>query len=176
MSRINRVPRGLQDLLGSHNLGVNPADMSEQVRPTIDMFPHWAGERLTTFRTTSADIAGTGTAQTYQIPNGEAWIPLFISTTIQGFESVGDQASISIRIGQIGMQQGGLISATTRIATSGLVTAIQVGQQISARYDFKQRIQFNSGCGFQSAVEALVLVGAGPLQLSLEMIYYRLQV
>lgn len=38
MSRINRPPNGLQQLLGSQNFGDNPNELEKSVQPTLDMF------------------------------------------------------------------------------------------------------------------------------------------
>lgn len=46
MSRINRPPFGLQQLLGSQNFGKNPPDLAQVVQPTIDLTPFYGAGLL----------------------------------------------------------------------------------------------------------------------------------
>jgi len=80
MSKINRVPRGLQDLLGSSNQGENPAESLREVRPTFDMFPFWASERLRVKNTGSFN-PGKAAPLFFTVPTNELWFVQSISST-----------------------------------------------------------------------------------------------
>jgi len=81
MSRINRVPRGLQDLLGSTNQGDNPSDLLPDVRATFDIFPFWAVERLRVAFKSSVNPS-TIASQFHIIPDNEMWLVKVITTTV----------------------------------------------------------------------------------------------
>lgn len=46
MSRINRPPLGLQQILGSQNFGVNPTELKQDVQPTVDLLPFYGAGLL----------------------------------------------------------------------------------------------------------------------------------
>lgn len=74
MSRINRVPFGLQDLLGSTNFGDNPSELAPVVAPTLDLNLWLASERREA--TYGNLVAGTsdGVGGQLVVPEGEMWI------------------------------------------------------------------------------------------------------
>lgn len=82
MSQINRPPIGLQSLLGSKNFGQNPSDLSQQVLPTVDLFPFWATQQLR-FAKEEQTTAGGDNAPvvSIQVPEGETWA--VISATME---------------------------------------------------------------------------------------------
>lgn len=57
MSKINRPPLGLQQLLGSQNFGTNPADLEGKVRPTIELLPFYGAGVLRHAQTSGARVA-----------------------------------------------------------------------------------------------------------------------
>jgi len=74
MSLINRVPKGLQDLLGSKNFGKNPAELLQQVRAAVDLLPFWAVEKINFARTIGGGAITAGSAATSTaVPTGEIW-------------------------------------------------------------------------------------------------------
>lgn len=82
MSGINRLPKGLQEFLGNTAAGINPSDLMQQVRPTVDMQPFWEAEGLRqTFRTGSVSQSGSSVFLD-AVPAGEVWIPLWMSGEI----------------------------------------------------------------------------------------------
>lgn len=73
MSRINRVPFGLQDLLGSQNFGDNPSELSSVVAPVLDMLPFLSAERYS-YSYQSGNISNNGAmASGISVPDGEIW-------------------------------------------------------------------------------------------------------
>lgn len=73
MSRINRVPRGLQDLLGNINQGENPDELLEGVRAGFDIQPLWLLERLRTRRVTGTNPTNF-TQYQITVPTNELWL------------------------------------------------------------------------------------------------------
>lgn len=78
MSRINRLPWGLQNLLGSTAQGDNPSNLEESVRPILDVTPHYELERLNSQSVSGANTA-IGGSETITIPDGEVWEIVTIS-------------------------------------------------------------------------------------------------
>jgi hypothetical protein len=72
MSRINRVPFGLQDLLGSQNFGDNPSELSGVVAPTLDMGMFLTAER-TNYAYKAVAISNNGLVTSFVVPEGEVW-------------------------------------------------------------------------------------------------------
>lgn len=76
MARINRLPHGLQDLLGNTNLGINPAELLEAVRPSVDLWALWTAERVSYTEESVANVFGTQfDSIDITVPVGELWIP-----------------------------------------------------------------------------------------------------
>lgn len=73
MSRINRVPLGLQDLLGSQNFGDNPSELGSVVAPTLDMTNFLRAERRWFAQASAFAIAVDGQVTAIQVPQGEIW-------------------------------------------------------------------------------------------------------
>lgn len=74
MTQITRVPRGLQDFLGSQAFGKNPSELGDVVAPVLEMSPFlgiekekWHGEGFAPFNTTPANVSVV-------VPDGELWL------------------------------------------------------------------------------------------------------
>lgn len=78
MTQITRVPKGLQDLLGTKQLGKNPGELAQSVIPQLDLFPFYAAERLT-WKRTNSPVSAAGNGPGFTIPVGEIWIPVGMS-------------------------------------------------------------------------------------------------
>jgi hypothetical protein len=175
MSRINRVPFGLQDLLGSVNLGVNPSDMAEQVRGEIDLFPHWASERLTIIDQTGVQYAGTGivAALTFTIPNGQAWIPVTTFSSIN-FEIVGQQAAWAFQVNRVPNLGNPLLSGAVSYEAKDPVTSIQIGQITRLIHNWPRRVLFGAGTTFAVRLDMVNQNGGADPTIIHRMLYYRL--
>lgn len=87
MSQINRVPQGLQDLLGSKNFGDNPAELSQVVAPTTDLSKFYEAERRSWFQPiTSINMTAEGAITSLAVPEGQLWFVQAIGTrwSVQG--------------------------------------------------------------------------------------------
>jgi hypothetical protein len=178
VSRINRVPVGLQDLLGSQNLGRNPADLDQVVRPGVDMFPFWGLERMTWFRTAAVTVSTTGQAATTTIPQGEAWIPLTATCLLNGCQS-GDTFGMSIRataVGDPSRDANNIANATSIFDTPaafGPIT-LAVGANLRLGFAWPQRILYRSGAVFSMNVDTIVVAATNP-EAIFNLVYYRLE-
>jgi len=175
MSRINRVPKGLQDLLGSQNLGVNPSDLSAIVQTMHDMFPHWAADRLTTYRSPTATAAANTNVNSIVIPNGEAWIPIEASVDCEQ-TGVGDAISYSFGWTREGLnnQSGGVSTALLySVMYQNRRTAAVIGERSGIAMTFPMRVQFGGTVTFTTRCYDYVVAGAGST-LTTSLTYYRL--
>lgn len=71
-SLIQGLPTGLLDLLGIKSTGRNPRLLLDEVRPVVDIFSLYSGNRLEPIAT-SAALAAVGDGATITVPAGEAW-------------------------------------------------------------------------------------------------------
>ncbi len=75
MSKVNQVPVGLQAFLGSKNLGRNPDELLNEIRPVVDIFPFLSG-----YQQTSSNSSGTANTDNFSltvtVPDGEIWLPI----------------------------------------------------------------------------------------------------
>lgn len=173
MSRINRVPFGLQDLLGSQNLGVNPSDMAQQVAPTLDLFPFWSAERLTMYTDTAVEVTARGAYLAYTVPLGEAWIPLWWSGALPGFEAAGQE--IRFTLNMLTFPNIALSASNVSVATTGVFVATAVGEVLRLPYSFPQRTMHLSGTQFRLLVDHYDANGAANVFIQHTLCYVRLE-
>jgi hypothetical protein len=88
VTEINRQPQGLSDFLLVRAGGLNPDDLSQSVRPTIDIEPYYQPDRL---RAASVNFNNAGTLDFIAVPEGEIWkvlgfgVEIDPATSTQGF-------------------------------------------------------------------------------------------
>jgi len=159
-SRINRVPRGLQDLLNSVNLGVNPSDLSLVVQPTVNLYPFWASEKLAMYGEIGVAPAANTDVQTYIVPNNQAWMPITWSLRAT-LVTVGDVISFGGRIEQNGMAQAGTIFAEGVFEMwHDRYVAASVNDQVTILKSWAQPVLFGPGNRFTTRVSLFAPVGA----------------
>lgn len=71
-------PAGLLGLLGTKTLGQNPSLLSQEVSPSVELFPFWAyGQSYRRNTTISGTITVVGSvAVGALVPQGKVWVPL----------------------------------------------------------------------------------------------------
>jgi len=159
-SRINRVPRGLQDLLNSVNLGVNPSDLQLTVQPGVDLFPFWASEKLAMYGEIGVAPAANTDVDTYIIPNGEAWMPITWSIRAV-LVTVGDVISFGGRIEQNGMFQAGPIFAEGVFEMfQNRYVAASANDVVTIVKSWQKSVLFGPGNRFTTRVALFAPVGA----------------
>ena len=138
MSAINRIPKGLQEFLGNTAMGKNPAELLQDVRPNIDMFPFWSTDSIRN-KVTTGPIGAIGQFVTIQVPQGEAWIPIAVSGDI--FGGAGERWRINVHL----TDPAG--NARTILAVSE--TVVMAGPEyVSASQVFPQNILVPAGWFF----------------------------
>lgn len=98
MSRINRVPYGLQDLLGSQNFGDNPSELGGVVSPVLDMYQFMKLERREFVINAAGSTRTTpGNFSNIVVPQGEIWMVEMIGATMNKNAAwvVGEQVVIT---------------------------------------------------------------------------------
>jgi len=148
MSRINRVPRGLQDLLGSTNQGDNPSELLGDVRAGFDIFPFWGAERLKAITNFTANLSAATTLD-HAVPEGRVWLPVAMSTEVTnpGFPAL--EVSIIHELLNINSDAGG----TNIIPIDGWDKRVFTGQPFSMTFatQFPQQFLVSGGSIFRSA-------------------------
>lgn len=97
MSRVNKAPIGLQNLLGSQNFGDNPAELAPAIVPTLDMwnFLNYAESRAG-WGSSVVLADGTVTYTAMTVPQNERWLVYAFGVNILGDTiAAGDQIEIS---------------------------------------------------------------------------------
>lgn len=167
-SRINRLPWGLQDFLGSTSQGDNPSELLQQVRPTADMWPLWGMERLDIQTASNAAAAAVDASAQVEIPNNELWIPFVIGGRAD-FTTIGDQLATTIQM----INPENTISIS--LAESPLLTAVQAGGHVRSQFTFPFPIAFQSSWGFLCSYDQFN-VAAGARQINVSIMYWRLAI
>lgn len=75
--QIQRIPRGLLDLLGLRGYGDTPHLLGQNLVGTVDLSPLYLLDRQETIITNTNNLAGVGFYQTAaigEVPEGEMWI------------------------------------------------------------------------------------------------------
>lgn len=96
MGAINRVPFGLQSLLGSQNFGKNPAELAETTIPTLEL-DKFLNYELLDSAWSSSIFAVANDVITHEVPEGEAWQPLHVASHIIGI-AAGERFSFKTRL------------------------------------------------------------------------------
>ena len=98
VSKVNSSPRGLQDLLGNVNQGINPHELDHRISPVVDLYPHWSVNRLLAeFKT--EEIAGTvGQGTNIEVPEGELWQVVAAECAYENSSSQMDDTSLSVGV------------------------------------------------------------------------------
>lgn len=96
LSKVNTPPIGLQNLLGNVNQGVNPHELDQIITPSVDLYPHWATNKIrAAFET--AEVAGAvGQGLGISVPEGELWQVIAAECA---YETVSATTDTSISVG-----------------------------------------------------------------------------
>lgn len=93
-SMIATSPRGLQDLLGNINQGVNPHDLSHTVSGVIDLTPFWSTDKLQMNANLGA-ITAVGDYVSFEVPTGEVWRPVNVTAHLNS-QTANDETRLSV--------------------------------------------------------------------------------
>lgn len=138
MSRINRVPAGLQSLLGSQNFGDNPSELQPFVSPTLDQLPFLSRDVVRTSLNARA-VTAVQDAISVQVPIGESWELLNVSIHFRNNLAVGARATARCNL-FIQSESGGLREIP--LFVTDVPTILAAG---SAVVEYGKAIQFPRG-------------------------------
>lgn len=117
MSKINRIPTGLQDLVGNTSQGKNPDELSNTVVPTVDMQWAWEVEKIR-YNRISTQFAASYQRHTMTVPDGVMWLPISIAG--EALANSGETIAFSIGIlAANGINEVALNMSPIRIAVAG---------------------------------------------------------
>lgn len=162
MSKINRIPKALQELLGNTSQGVNPSELLSEVRPSFDMVKFWALDKVDYIAST-ASAAAVFANSFVQVPQGEVWIPLTLSADIT-MTVIGEGAQIVIGIANNSRL------ARCHIAQSEYRTTTTAIETIAAVYEFPQMILLGAGDSVYYQIHFFSAAGARTTGLDLRFI------
>lgn len=175
MSRINRVPFGLQHLLDSQNLGNNPSDLSEVVAGTIDV-EKFLNSTLTRADNTSATVAAIGATIGHTVPGNEIWEP--INWHLEGLNTSNAGGSARFK-GYVALPSinptgaGGLVLCDIfETPAPVILDAVSTAVRYGGHYQWQNKMLFGPGSVFTGLVMDLNLTGAG-LLMSSSLLYRR---
>lgn len=165
MSKINRTPKGLQDIFGNTAAGVNPSNLLQDVRPSIDLLSLWLIEKTESV-TLTASFGAVFQQQTIRVPQGELWIPLAMSadvtTTVIG-ESIVMVIGIANESNLIRVHNA---ESPYRVSTTALET-------YSANYTFTNIQPVTAGQYFYMQCHQFNAAGARTCQLKIRFVRVR---
>lgn len=167
MTQITRVPKGLQDLLGTQAFGKNPAELAQNVLPQLDLFPFYGAERLR-YQRVNAPVAARGNGPGFTVPIGKIWIPVGMSV-----QFVNGPAVVNFMLGVTIEEAVGQLSPTIPVEIFGtrMETSAVVGDQFTHHFWFPQNFVLQGDTILRSQVNALD-VGSPVSFLEFQMWYY----
>lgn len=147
MSKINRLPKGLQEFLGNTAAGQNPDTLLNDVRPVIDLTPHWSFEETKWISATGA-VALPNQGSFFVVPDGELWAPIHIGARINNFPA-GANVVYSVRLLRASASEQVVLNA------SGVRTNVNAGDVSSWGYSFPQRTFYGAGAILSIVVDRI---------------------
>jgi len=165
MSTINRLPRGLQSYFGNTAAGKNPAQLLQDVRPTVDLTPFWNGDSIK-YRKEPGSVAATYGVSFIEVPLGESWIPLQLT-----YELTTSVVGESVKI-VCGIADGPALNRLNLADNQPFVTTTAICTH-SCQFNF-DRISIISG-GQQFFGQCNMFDAAGVKTTSLKLRYIRLE-
>jgi hypothetical protein len=141
MSRINRVPFGLQDLLGSTNQGDNPSVLDEVATPVLELGAFLSAERRWFNRVNPVSKTSDGSIDSLIVPSGEQWFVQAIGCIVTPVGTGTPQVHISAACNLINNSNNG--TQLHALADLGYIEAANAGGSFcSLTYDFPNPVPF----------------------------------
>lgn len=167
MSIINRLPWGLQSLLGSNSQGDNPNNLLRDVRASFDMFPLWGVDALA-IGSNSGNAAVVGQATVITVPSGEIWIPITVGGFI-GATTIGDELGIAI------VSLDPTSTQTTRLSASLSTVMASNNEVVSQSVNFPTPVAYGPGWSFGVVCTAFA-VAAGTRSFGTQVVYWKMEI
>lgn len=165
MSKINRVPVGLQSLLGNAAAGENPDQLQQAVSPIVDLEPYWDFEKIQYAEKDTA-VAAPQNGTFFTVPTGELWLPISLGGTLGGM-GTGDTASLTVKVwNSVGTNPIPIAASPIRTFATSL-------EFLSVGFVWPRRQVFRSGQLFSIVCDDFVSGAAKTLQSAIQ--YVRLK-
>lgn len=176
MSKINRVPFGLQDLLQSKNFGVNPSELLQEVRPSFDMLPFWLIDKLEV----TSDVAtasAIGPQTSIIVPLTELWLILNSGVNILNNFAAGGRvrADILVRVATAAGTFATVPLAASPPDDSAPLSAASTAVSHQVVYNSDHLWPARSGTEFTARVVDLDLNGGASMAFTHTVTYFKLQ-
>lgn len=171
MGIINKLPWGLQDFLGSVSQGTNPANLLQDVRPSLEIFPFLSGNDLRVYDVAEQAVNSAGDIHTKAVNTGEIWLVLNVGAGVRS-DTAGDTLEASVGLKRV----KGHTNTNFEAGLHGFPawTAIGGTLQFNQAVNFPQMIPVTAGVGI--VWKATNVVSVGDLLLQPSVLYYRLRV
>ncbi len=171
MSKVNRLPRGLQGLLFNRNFGVNPSELRQDISPGLDLYPFYSANSL---NAAAGFVVATAKGDNFTIsqPQDEIWE--VHSFALKGINNAGNAAEASMMV-EISAPnpEAGFAAVTQSIVTSGPLVPLATGQDINYVERFTDRRFFPPGTAFVFEIGGIALGGAPSMTFSGALLYTR---
>lgn len=150
MSKINTLPKGLQEFLGNTSQGQNPSELNQEVRPIIDLFSFWAVDK--TKHTTKTQAITQSGIQIFlgPVPVGETWVPLHMGAILTGIEEGDD---IRMRLGAFQRAALSELVLKTGDTYSNPALGPTTSNQYSVGYTWPRVEMYPAGASFAMTAE-----------------------
>lgn len=172
MSRINRVPAGLQSLLDSQNFGDNPSELSQVTAPTLEL-DKFLTKTLVRGTSDAGLQSNIGDLRGVTVPEGELWELLNISARFVNTNAAGARAATRIELGLIDEESGaGIVLVPlgfTPLPTVAAAASTAVGYGGTYTPPFAQL--FGPGNQFLSRISDLDLNGGTSVLHAIDVLY-----
>lgn len=165
MSRINAVPKALQDLLGNTASGVNPSELAAFVQPGLEMLPFWMLDRQE-YIPSAGSVAAVFGNTFLTVPAGEIWIPIGLSFEITG-TVIGEAFQIVVGVTDS--------SALTRVhaAVSDYIPQLTAIETCAVGYQWNRIAPLRSGDQVYGQVQRFLAAGARTTGLDFKFVRLR---
>lgn len=171
MARLNRVPRGLQSLLGTKALGRNPQELLEAVRPTVDLTQFYLAE------TVIRSASGVTTLQTpvwgdflgeLEIPAGESWFVYNVSLQVTSVAAEIVNVNFGYTLPSTPPNIMHVFNNQMDYATTRTVNPVNMLQK---GYQFPTPTLFSAGTQFKAQITNQGAVGTNSMTTRIEVAY-----
>jgi len=166
LSKVNAVPRGLQDFLGNVNQGINPQQLDPLVSPSVDLFPFYQVDNLRARLEVDTGVPGAlGFGVDVEVPEGEIWQVIAASASYKTIGAGTDDTSISVGIYDPSLT---VMTAIYTAAETNVVGSVGANQTVGG--PFPDRLFLSSGWRVRGQVNGTNQVT--PRQMTLQFIYH----
>lgn len=172
MSRINRVPIGLQSFLDSQNAGDNPSELARTVIPIIDLQPFYEARNWEVLTAIASGLTTQQEINAITVPEGEIWFVKGGSALIRCTSGGGADEGVRVSMGfrqwsaSDGAQDQGLCNLGEYFGDTS--------HNISVQHYFPEVIPFTGGSIIWFRAVGIVVSGAGTVDVRTSLHFLRM--